>query len=444
MTNKIIKFLTAGSVDDGKSTLIGRLLYDTKSIYQDQIAEVKKLSEGKIDYSLFVEGLESERRQKITIDVAYRYFSHQGNKFIIADSPGHEQYTKNMAVAAANSEIAVILIDAKLGLKTQTIRHSYIAHSFGIRNFVVAINKMDLIGYDQEKFNQIRSEYLSKIKSLKLDDIYFIPISAINGDNIAHKSEKIEWYKGESLLDHLMAIDIRQKEEQGFRLVVQNVVKHENQRLYQGKIIAGKVAVGDKIYIYPSQKSAKVLEIIHSSKTVKNAVDGESVAIILDQEIDIDRGSVFSGADNKPNFSQNLKADLVWFGGEEFNLNSKNELLVKINHNLIPAKISAINHLVNIDDLSNYEYHYIEQNQIANVDISLAKSVAFDSFKDNKFSGSFLLIDKQSNETLAAGLIKEHKAEKIVDKENSFISEMALLIKKHFGEDGQALFLKNA
>jgi sulfate adenylyltransferase subunit 1 (EFTu-like GTPase family) len=241
-----------------------------------------------------------------------------------------------------------------------------------------------------------------------------------------------------------MAIDIRQKEEQGFRLVVQNVVKHENQRLYQGKIIAGKVAVGDKIYIYPSQKSAKVLEIIHSSKTVKNAVDGESVAIILDQEIDIDRGSVFSGADNKPNFSQNLKADLVWFGGEEFNLNSKNELLVKINHNLIPAKISAINHLVNIDDLSNYEYHYIEQNQIANVDISLAKSVAFDSFKDNKFSGSFLLIDKQSNETLAAGLIKEHKAEKIVDKENSFISEMALLIKKHFGEDGQALFLKNA
>jgi sulfate adenylyltransferase subunit 1 (EFTu-like GTPase family) len=173
MTNKIIKFLTAGSVDDGKSTLIGRLLYDTKSIYQDQIAEVKKLSEGKIDYSLFVEGLESERRQKITIDVAYRYFSHQGNKFIIADSPGHEQYTKNMAVAAANSEIAVILIDAKLGLKTQTIRHSYIAHSFGIRNFVVAINKMDLIGYDQEKFNQIRSEYLSKIKSLKLDDIYF-------------------------------------------------------------------------------------------------------------------------------------------------------------------------------------------------------------------------------------------------------------------------------
>jgi len=447
MTNKIIKFLTAGSVDDGKSTLIGRLLYDTKSIYQDQIAEVKKLSEGKIDYSLFVEGLESERRQKITIDVAYRYFSHQGNKFIIADSPGHEQYTKNMAVAAANSEIAVILIDAKQGLKTQTIRHSYIAHSFGIRNFVVAINKMDLIGYDQEKFNQIRSEYLSKIKSLKLDDIYFIPISAVNGDNIAYKSNKIEWYRGESLLDHLMAIDViknnRQKEEQGFRLVVQNMVKHENKRFYQGKIIAGKVAVGDKIYIYPSSKSAKVVEIIHSSKTVNKAVDGESVAITLDQEIDIDRGSVFSGIDNKPNFSQELKADLVWFGGAEFNLHSKNELLVKINHNLIPAKISAINHLVNIDDLSNYEYHYIEQNQIANVDINLAKSIAFDTFKDNKYSGSFLLIDKQSNETLAAGLIKEHKVEENINKENSFISEMSLLIKKHFGDDGQALFLKN-
>jgi sulfate adenylyltransferase subunit 1 len=440
--NKIIKFLTAGSVDDGKSTLIGRLLYDTKSLYQDQIAEVKKLGDGKIDYSLFVEGLESERRQKITIDVAYRYFSHHGNKFIIADAPGHEQYTKNMAVAAANSEIAVILIDAVEGLKTQTIRHSYIAHSFGIRNFVVAINKMDLIGYNQEKFNQIRSEYLNKIKSLKLDDIYFIPISAINGDNIASNSDKIDWYKGESLLNHLISIDIKPKEEQGFRLVVQNVVKHQNNRLYQGKVIAGKVVVGDEIYIYPSKKNAKVLEIIHSSKSVNKAVEGESVAIILDRDIDIDRGSVFSGIDNKPNFNQELKADLVWFGGAEFNLHSKNELLVKINHNLIPAKISAINHLVNIDDLSDYEYHYIEQNQIANVNIDLAKSVAFDSFKDNKYSGSFLLIDKQSNETLACGLIENGKIQKVV-VENNFISEMSLLIKKHFGENGQALFLKN-
>jgi sulfate adenylyltransferase subunit 1 len=407
MTNKIIKFLTAGSVDDGKSTLIGRLLYDTNSIYQDQIAEIKKLGDGKIDYSLFVEGLESERRQKITIDVAYRYFSYHHTKFIIADAPGHEQYTKNMAVAAANSDVVVILIDATEGLKTQTIRHSYIANIFGIKNFVVAINKMDLVGYSQEKFNQIRQEYLSKIKSLNVDNIYFIPISAINGDNIVHKSEKIEWYKGESLLNNLIAIDIKPEEEQGFRLVVQNVVKHENKRLYQGKVIGGKIVVGDEIYIYPSKKTAKVIEIIHSANSVNEALWGDSITLILDQQIDIDRGSVFSNICNKPNFDSRLKADLVWFGEVEFSVDNQSELLVKINHNLIPAKISNINYLVNIDNFSHYQSNNIAQNQIANVDIEFSKSVAFDYFKKNKFSGSFLMIDKRSNETLACGLVEE-------------------------------------
>jgi len=407
MTNKIIKFLTAGSVDDGKSTLIGRLLYDTNSIYQDQIAEIKKLGDGKIDYSLFVEGLESERRQKITIDVAYRYFSYHHTKFIIADAPGHEQYTKNMAVAAANSDVVVILIDATEGLKTQTIRHSYIANIFGIKNFVVAINKMDLVDYSQEKFNQIRQEYLSKIKSLNLDNIYFIPISAINGDNIVHKSEKIEWYKGESLLNNLIAIDIKPEEEQGFRLVVQNVVKHENKRLYQGKVIGGKIVVGDEIYIYPSKKTAKVIEIIHSANSVNEALWGDSITLILDQQIDIDRGSVFSNICNKPNVDSRLKADLVWFGEVEFSVDNQSELLVKINHNLIPAKISNINYLMNIDNFSQYQSNNIVQNQIANVDIEFSKSVAFDYFKKNKFSGSFLMIDKRSNETLACGLVEE-------------------------------------
>ena len=407
MTNKIIKFLTAGSVDDGKSTLIGRLLYDTNSIYQDQIAEIKKLGDGKIDYSLFVEGLESERRQKITIDVAYRYFSYHHTKFIIADAPGHEQYTKNMAVAAANSDVVVILIDATAGLKTQTIRHSYIANIFGIKNFVVAINKMDLVDYSQEKFNQIRQEYLSKIKSLNVDNIYFIPISAINGDNIVHKSEKIEWYKGESLLNNLIAIDIKPEEEQGFRLVVQNVVKHDNKRLYQGKVIGGKIVVGDEIYIYPSKKTAKVIEIIHSANLVNEALAGDSITLILDQEIDIDRGSVFGNTRNKPNFDSRLKADLVWFGEVEFSVDNQSELLVKINHNLIPAKISNINYLVNIDNFSHYQSNNIAQNQIANVDIEFSKSVAFDYFKKNKFSGSFLMIDKRSNETLGCGLVEE-------------------------------------
>lgn len=433
MSDKIIKFLTAGSVDDGKSTLIGRLLYDTKSLYQDQIAEVKKLGQGKIDYSLFVEGLESERRQKITIDVSYRYFSYQGNKFIIADSPGHEQYTKNMAVAASNSDVAVILIDATEGLKTQTIRHSYIANIFGIKNFVVAINKMDLVDYSQEKFNQIRSEYLSKIKSLQLDTVYFIPISAINGDNIVERSEKISWYEGKSLVDHLGSIDLKEKPEQGFRLVVQSVVKHENKRLYQGQIIAGEIKIGDEIFVYPSKKTAKVAEIIHSSKSTHQAVDGESVAIILDNNIDVDRGSVFSLSSGKPNFDSNLKADLVWFGEHNFTVDDKAELLVKINHNLVNAKITKINHLINIDDLSKYSQASIEQNQIADVDISLAKSIAFDSFQGNKFSGSLLLINKNTNETLAAGLILENNAEEIQNQKIGFIKKFFFSIRRYFG-----------
>ena len=408
MTNsKTIKFLTAGSVDDGKSTLIGKLLYDTKSLYQDQIAEITKLGDGKIDYSLFVEGLESERRQKITIDVAYRYFSYQHTKFIIADAPGHEQYTKNMAVAAANSDVVVILIDATAGLKTQTIRHSYIANIFGIKNFVVAINKMDLVDYSQDKFEQIKKEYLEKIKFLQLDSIYFIPISAVEGENVAHKSETINWYQGKSLLDYLTSIDLDNIQKHDFRLVVQNVLKYQNQRLYQGKIVGGNISVGDQIYVYPSKKTAQVLEIIHSAKQVAQAREGDSIAIILDKEIDIDRGSVFSSVENKPNFSQELKANLVWFGEDKFILHNTNELLVKINHNLIPAKINNINYLVNIDDLNHYQSNDIEQNQIANVDIELSKSVAFDYFKKNKFSGSFLLIDKRSNETLACGLVEE-------------------------------------
>ena len=405
MTKKIIRFLTAGSVDDGKSTLIGRLLYDTNSLYEDQIAEVKKLSDDQIDYSLFVEGLESERKQKITIDVAYRYFFYQNTKFIIADAPGHEQYTKNMAVAASNSNVAIILIDAADGIKTQTIRHSYIAHLFGIRNFIVAINKMDLVNYSQERFEQIRKEYLSKIQSLQLDNISFVPISAINGDNVAKNDNIISWYQGKSFLDSLESIDLRDIQKQGFRIVIQNVFKDNKKRFYQGKIIAGNIAIGDEILIYPSQKTAKIIDIIHSSNSVKQASNGDSITIILNKDIDIDRGSVFSAIKDKPNFDSQFKANLLWFGNQEFNLNNQKEILIKINHNLISTKINDINHLINIDDFSKYQTDNIQQNQIANIKLSFTKAVAFDFFNKNKYSGSFFLIDKQDNETLACGLI---------------------------------------
>ncbi|MFT6332047.1 MAG: sulfate adenylyltransferase subunit 1 [Lentimonas sp.] len=437
MENKIIRFLTAGSVDDGKSTLIGRLLFDTNSVYHDQIAEVKKLSGGKIDYSLFVEGLESERRQKITIDVAYRYFSYHHNKFIIADSPGHEQYTKNMAVAASNSDIAVMLVDASEGVKTQTIRHSYISNIFGIKDFVVVINKMDLAGHSEEKFLEIKKIYLEKIESLDINSVNFIPISAINGDNVVDSGDKMDWYQGKTLLDYLIDLESFVAKRDGFRMAVQNVLTEEgtNKRFYQGTITSGEINVGDEITIYPSKKTALISEVLHSSKLVEKAEDGDSIGLVLDKEIDIDRGSVFSDAQHKPKFESEFGADLIWFGNEKFDPSESRELLIKINHNLVEARISSINHLMNIDDLSKFKSETIEQNQIAHINIKMAHSVAFDSFTKNKFSGSFLLIDKNSNETLACGLVENDATElgeKSKNSEKNILSKILVTVKKFF------------
>jgi sulfate adenylyltransferase subunit 1 len=432
--NKTIKFLTAGSVDDGKSTLIGRLLFDTKSVYRDQIEEVKKLSGGKIDYSLFVEGLESERRQKITIDVAYRYFSYHKNKFIIADSPGHEQYTKNMAVAASNSNIAAMLVDASEGIKTQTIRHSYIANIFGIKDFVVLINKMDLAEYSEERFLEIKKDYLARVESLDINSVNFIPISAINGDNVVETGSNMSWYQGKNMLDYLIDLEQFIEQKQGFRLAIQQVLKDDlaKKRFYQGTITSGEVSVGDEIAIYPSAKKAKVLEIIHSSKPAQKAKEEDSISLVLDSDIDIDRGSIFSGLDCLPKFDSKITADLIWFGDEVFDSNDQKELLVKINHNLVSARISKVNHLINIDDLSKFDAKSIEQNQVANVSIELSKSVAFDSFVKNKFTGSFLLIDKNSNETLACGLIEDLNKKSDDKTKKKLIDKILFVAKKFF------------
>jgi sulfate adenylyltransferase subunit 1 len=432
--NKIIKFLTAGSVDDGKSTLIGRLLFDTKSIPVDQIEEIRKLSGGKIDYSLFVEGLESERRQKITIDVAYRYFSYHHNKFIIADSPGHEQYTKNMAVAASNSNIAAMLVDASEGIKTQTIRHSYIANIFGIKDFVVLINKMDLAKYSEERFLEIKKDYLERVKSLDINSVNFIPISAINGDNVVEVGSNMGWYQGKTMLDYLIDLEQFIELKQGFRLAIQQVLKDDlaKKRFYQGTITSGEINVGDEIAIYPSAKKAKVLEIIHSSKNTQKAQEEDSISLVLDRDIDIDRGSIFSGLDCLPKFNSKIIADLIWFGEDKFDLNDQKELLVKINHNLVPARISKVNHLINIDDLSKFDAKNIQQNQVANVSIELSKSVAFDSFVKNKFTGSFLLIEKNSNETLACGLIEGDLFKPEIQKQKKIFSKILTLAKNIF------------
>jgi sulfate adenylyltransferase subunit 1 len=445
MSQQIIKFLTAGNVDDGKSTLIGRLLHDTDSLYQDQIEEVKGSTEasfdGDLDFSLFLDGLISERAQKITIDVAYRYFSHHGHKFIIADAPGHEQYTRNMAVAAANSDHIIILIDAIKGVKTQTIRHSFIAHLFGIKNVIVAVNKMDLVDFDLDVFDKIKKTYLEKISTLKFNNIEFVPISAIQGINIAEKSPSVSWYQGKSIIDYLLGFETQEKSKNILRLQIQSLSKYENKRYYQGLLSDGEIKVGDEIIAYPAKKPAKILEIAHSNASA-NEVDSESsISVVLDHEIDVDRGSLLARSDNLPYFANHFTSYIIWFSENEFSQTENRELLVKINHNYVRARIDNINHIIDATSLGNLdnskEYRdKIALNQIANIDLNLSAETAFDLFETNKKTGSFLLIDKESNETLACGVITNFlpKKDKVRDNQEQFLAELSELVKKYFGD----------
>lgn len=435
MTQEIIKFLTAGNVDDGKSTLIGRLLHDTNSLYQDQIDEVKHSTDsdfdGELDFSLFLDGLTSERAQKITIDVAYRYFSYQKQKLIIADAPGHEQYTRNMAVAAANSDAVIILIDATKGVQDQTVRHSYIAHLFGIKNVIVAVNKMDLVHFNEVTFNQIRYNFLKKTSQLTFDNIHFVPISALSGANIVKKSAS-SWYFGESIIDYLLQIKQPETSYKPLRLQIQNILKHENKRHYQGLISSGKIKTGTEITSYPSNQKALITNIIHSSKDVTQAEEGSSITITLDKEIDLDRGGLIATPDQQPYFSNSFDSHLIWFSDKEFRNDSSFEILVKINHNYLRAKISKIHHIVSINHTSQYKNDSISLNQIANVELKLAQETAFDLFENNKNTGSFLLIDKNNNETLACGVITNSLRQGNNKKKNpeSFVTKMLNLTKK--------------
>jgi sulfate adenylyltransferase subunit 1 len=445
MTQEIIKFLTAGNVDDGKSTLIGRLLYDTNSLYNDQIDEVKKSTdnsfEGDLDFSLFLDGLTSERAQKITIDVAYRYFAYQNKKFIIADSPGHEQYTRNMAVAAANSDVIIILIDAIKGVKTQTIRHSYIAHLFGIKNVIVAVNKMDLVNFDYEVFDRIEKTYLEKTADLGFEDIFFVPIAAKLGENIVSKSNKISWYRGKSVIEYLLESKTKKHGQYASRFQVQNIIKHENSRYYQGLLTGGEIKVGDEIIAYPTKRSAKISKIIHSENEKIEVNPNSSISVILDNEIDLDRGGLLTNSDHRPYFANHFSSYLIWFSPEEFDAQNSKEFFIKINHNLLRSRIAKINHIININDLSNiidskeYQHQNILCNQIANVDLTLSQETAFDLFTQNKNTGSFFLIDKNTNETLACGVITNFlpKEDKIKTKQDEFLSELSELIRKYFG-----------
>lgn len=397
MTN-IIKFLSAGNVDDGKSTLIGRLLHDTNSLYQDQIDEVKastnKDFDANIDYSLFLDGLSSERCQKITIDVAYRYFSYQGQKFIIADAPGHQQYTKNMAVAAANSDIIIILIDASKKITSQTKKHSYIASLFGIKNVIIAINKMDLVNYEQKVFNEIKNDYLKFAQELNFSQINFVAISALKGFNIIKNDGQISWYKDKSIMQYLTSFNDGFRQLAATRLQIQNIIKDQNQRYYQGLVLGQDLKVGDKIVAYPSRLKSKVTTIIHSNKKVKKASDHNSVAVTLDDDIDLERGGILVKESSKIEFVDHINAKIIWFSNDDFDITAKKNLIIKINHNYFEAKIILSNKNI------------IKLNDIANISLKLSNKVAFDYFDDHKNTASFLLINPNDNQTLACGVIK--------------------------------------
>lgn len=413
----LLRFLTCGSVDDGKSTLIGRLLYDSKLIFDDQLSALQKDSEkvgnageGEIDYALLLDGLKAEREQGITIDVAYRYFATPKRKFIIADTPGHEQYTRNMATGASTCDLAIILIDARKGILTQTRRHSFIVSLLGIKNVVIAINKMDLVDYSKEVFDNIRQEYKDFAKRLNLPNIEFFPLSALRGDNIVEKSEHTPWYTGKSLLQHLEDVDVSGgRNLNDFRFPVQTVIRPDlNFRGFAGTVQSGVVRVGDRIKALPSQKESTVKRIATPDGDLEYAFSPQAVVIELADEIDISSGEMIVHANNVPNVSKNFDAMVVWMS--ETPLNPHGQYLIKHTTRTTKARIESLKYQVDVNTLQKNEADKLDLNEIGRAIISTPQPLFFDAYADNRETGAFILIDQITNNTVAAGMIIESVA----------------------------------
>ena len=413
----LLRFLTCGNVDDGKSTLIGRLLYDSKLIYEDQLQAVTRDSK-KVgttgdapDLALLVDGLQAEREQGITIDVAYRYFSTEKRKFIIADTPGHEQYTRNMATGASTCDLAIILIDARYGVQTQTRRHTYIASLLGIKNIIVAINKMDLVEFSEARFNEIQTEYAGFVAQLgdrKPNNIIFTPISALNGDNVVNKSPNTPWYTGETLMGTLESVEInRSSVTNDFRFPVQYVNRPNlDFRGFCGTVALGDVSVGDKIVALPSGKSSTVKEIVTYDGNLERAVAGQAVTLTLDDEIDISRGNVLVRADQAaPEISRSVNATVVWMADQPLVIGKLYNL--KVGTQTVPAKVTAINYRTNVNTLEKVQVDSLELNAIANVTVEFDAPVVFDRYQDSRYTGSFIFIDRLNNVTIGAGMVEE-------------------------------------
>lgn len=407
----LLKFITCGSVDDGKSTLIGHILYDSKLLYADQEKALELDSKvgsrnGKIDYSLLLDGLMAEREQGITIDVAYRYFTTDNRSFIVADTPGHEEYTRNMAVGASFADLAVILIDASQGVLVQTRRHARICSLMGIKYFVFAVNKMDLVKYDKATFDKITDQINELKAELDLENVVIIPLSATEGDNVTVKSENIPWYDGKTLLDYLETVDIKSSDnEKGFYMPVQRVCRPDHTfRGFQGQIESGEISVGDEITTLPSNEKAKVKQILVVDRDSKTAKVGQPATITLDKEVDVSRGCVLT-KDSEIGVYKKLKASLLWM--DDNTLTEGTDYLVKLGTKTIPAIVTKIEYAVDVNTGEHIQKDELNKNEIALCDILLTEPIVVDKFDNHKTLGELILIDRVTNMTSACGVVEE-------------------------------------
>lgn len=406
-----LRFLTCGSVDDGKSTLIGRLLYDTKLIFEDQLAALERDSTrhgtvgDDIDLALLVDGLEAEREQGITIDVAYRFFATDRRKFIVADTPGHEQYTRNMATGASTADLAVLLVDARNGLMTQTRRHAFIASLLGIHHVVLAINKIDLVGYSQERFREIEAEFRAFAQGFDFETLVAIPLSARYGDNVTAPGDNMPWYQGPTLLEHLETVEVgRDDDGRPFRFPVQWVNRPNlDFRGFSGTIAGGRISVGDEVVVAASGRTSTVKTILSQTGEAQSAASGEAVTLVLADEIDASRGDVIAAAAARPDVADQFAAHLIWMS-EDALLPGRSYLL-KIGTRTVTASVTEIKHKINVNTFERVAAKTLELNEIAFANLALTVPVAFDPYEANRTTGSFILIDRLTNATVGAGMV---------------------------------------
>jgi sulfate adenylyltransferase subunit 1 len=410
----LLRFTTAGSVDDGKSTLIGRLLYDSKSIFEDQMEHIvqsgKRLGRKELDLSLLTDGLRAEREQGITIDVAYRYFATPARKFIIADTPGHIQYTRNMVTGASTVDLAVILIDARKGVLEQTVRHTFIASLLDIRHIIFCINKMDMIDYSETVYQGIRAEIDKLVKKLQIEDSHYIPISAKFGDNVVDPSENMKWYSGKTFLRLIETIEIlKDKNSVSSRFPVQTIIRpHTSEfhdyRGYAGRMAGGVFRPGDDVTVLPSLRRSKIKSIDIFGKTFSETIAGDSVAISLEDQIDISRGDMLVSPDDIPVISQDINLMICWFNERPLKVGGR--YLIRINSNESGCVVKSVNYRLNMNTLENdIENRSVNMNDMAHISIKTSKPVFFDTYRKNNITGSMIFIDEATNETMAAGMI---------------------------------------